>query len=107
MKYFLNNWFSTDTFDTLCEFSRKLHGLSLFLFFLQQKNRDAMLLEETETFAYKITYVVYVSIGLKKLSLIKNFSEVDTGRIVFYNGETEISLNHMGHNRNIKITVYK
>ncbi|WP_372474160.1 hypothetical protein AB4865_02470 [Capnocytophaga sp. ARDL2] len=82
MKYFLNNWFSTDTFDTLCEFSRKLHGLSLFLFFLQQKNRDAMLLEETETFAYKITYVVYVSIGLKKLrqninSVVSTLAKLD------------------------------
>ncbi|WP_372474434.1 hypothetical protein AB4865_03860 [Capnocytophaga sp. ARDL2] len=82
MKYFLNNWFSTDTFDTLCEFSRKLHGLSLFLFFLQQKNRDAMLLEETETFAYRITYVVYVSIGLKKLrqninSVVSTLAKLD------------------------------
>ena len=82
MKYFLNNWFSTDTFDTLCEFSRKLHGLSLFFFFLQQKNRDAMLLEETETFAYKITYVVYVSIGLKKLrqninSVVSTLAKLD------------------------------
>ena len=41
-----------------------------------------MLLEETETFAYKITYVVYVSIGLKKLrqninSVVSTLAKLD------------------------------